>query len=579
MRRTGKMRNGKKWLSAFLAVVLLLSASRMQAGATEASSETIEEPGQITRVEDAQEAVAEEPAPETPAEDPVLPAAGAPAEQFAPPEPDPNLPADTPAELFPVRYLNPGTADLEDICPAVTFSDGKKVSLTDNSYGYYVGNGMYFFLSINTSNNYGVKSPDNPYDEGEVDELIDMALQTGIVTPRMLCANPEELYEGEDSAIWGAKYIASWYHDGRDADGASFNQELGTEVGPGNDILYDDGMIIRTSLVGEYTTNRIGQQDIQFWGSDPSWELDYENYKFLFGTEPPLPPGWRYGTEEELKNAWLDANSVMYQVVDLEIPSVERKLLEDRLRLSNYNLKNKPEDWSQEKWEAFQAARENAQRVSQKENATAEEYSIAREALDNAYADAVYEGSEEQIRSGKAGVTEEQKENYRNMVNDYLDKLRNPRSDEFKAVSGKFGVSGRKVDATATATETVGALYNVSQTSPATQEHAQGIIDFSSKMVELFGQGWSALVGIFTKPLPTFAGDKINAGADYVVETNTAGVATVQQGILNKHTTSARVDQWLNENPGAIDGVNDIMVPESTRQGSSGGRSSSDSHK
>ena len=69
-------------------------------------------------------------------------------------------------------------------------------------------------------------------------------------------------------------------------------------------------------------------------------------------------------------------------------------------------------------------------------------------------------------------------------------------------------------------------------------------------------------------------GDKINAGADYVVETNTAGVATVQQGILNKHTTSARVDQWLNENPGAIDGVNDIMVPESMRQGSrnSGGR-------
>ncbi|MEF2794931.1 MAG: hypothetical protein U0N62_05600 [Hydrogeniiclostridium sp.] len=576
MKRTGKMRNRKKWISAFLSVVLLLSTPGMQAGATEASSETIEEPGQITGVEDAQEVPAEEPAPETPAEDPVSPSAGAPADQFAPLEPDPNLPANTPAELLPVRYPNPGSADLDDICSTVTLSDGQKVSLTDNAYGYYLGNGMYFFLSINSSNNYGVKSPDSPYDDGEVDELIDMAMQTGIVTPRMLCANPEELtvyqmYVGEDTAIVGAKYIASWYHDGRDNDGASFNQELGTDVGPGNDVLYDDGMIKRTSFVGEYTTDRVGLQDMQVFGYDASWEVDYEQYKFLFGAEPPLPPGWRYGTEEELKTAWLEANSVMYQVQDLGIPSVERELLESRLRLINYKLKNKPEDWSQEKWEAFQAARENAQRVSQKENATAEEYSIAREALDNAYADAVYEGSEEQIRSGKAGVTEEQKENYRNMVRDYLDKLRNPRSDEFKAVSGKFGVSGRKVDATATATETVGALYNVSQTRPATQENAQAIIDFSSKMVELFGEGWSALVGIFTKPLHPFAGDKINAGADYVVETNTAGVATVQQGILNKHTTSARVDQWLNENPGAIDGVNDIMVPEGVRQ-QNGGR-------
>ena len=173
-----------------------------------------------------------------------------------------------------------------------------------------------------------------------------------------------------------------------------------------------------------------------------------------------------------------------------------------------------------------------------------------------------------------ASFTEEQKENYRNMVRDYLDTLRNPRSDEFKAVSGKFGVSGRKVDATVTATETVGALYNVSQTRPATQENAQAIIDFSSKMVELFGQGWSSLVGVFTKPLRPFVGDKINAGADYVVETNTAGVATVQQGILNKHTTSARVDQWLNENPGAIDGVNDIMVPEGVRQQNGAGKKS-----
>ena len=390
MKRTGKMRNRKKWISAFLSVVLLLSTPGMQAGATEASSETIEEPGQITGVEDAQEVPAEEPAPETPAEDPVSPSAGAPADQFAPPEPDPNLPANTPAELLPVRYLNPGSADLDDICSTVTLSDGK-VSLTDNLYGYYLGNGMYFFLSINSSNNYGVKSPDSPYDDGEVDELIDMAMQTGIVTPRMLCANPEELtvyqmYVGEDTAIVGAKYIASWYHDGRDNDGASFNQELGTDVGPGNDVLYDDGMIKRTSFVGEHTTDRVGLQDMQVFGYDASWEVDYEQYKFLFGAEPPLPPGWRYGTEEELKTAWLEANSVMYQVQDLGIPSVERELLESRLRLINYNLKNKPEDWSQEKWEAFQAARENAQRVSQKENATAEEMEEARRNMDR-YAD------------------------------------------------------------------------------------------------------------------------------------------------------------------------------------------------
>ena len=138
--------------------------------------------------------------------------------------------------------------------------------------------------------------PDSPYDDGEVDELIDMAMQTGIVTPRMLCANPEELtvyqmYVGEDTAIVGAKYIASWYHDGRDNDGASFNQELGTDVGPGNDVLYDDGMIKRTSFVGEYTTDRVGLQDMQVFGYDASWEVDYEQYKFFVRRRAALAAG------------------------------------------------------------------------------------------------------------------------------------------------------------------------------------------------------------------------------------------------------------------------------------------------
>ena len=588
----------RRWICIGLAVVMALSVYTAPAAAEEmaAPEETEEEsqpsgqanvipageqeapaeeaaPPDLMEQPAAEEAEQEEPAPEMPGDEADPPAAGtqaSPENTFTPPpEPDPNMQVEGPAELIPIRYLFPDAVSVNDVMTETSFS-GLDISLDGTAYGYYLGNNLYFIISANAYNNYGNILPEeyayaNRYEEGEVWKLMEASMQTGIVSPRMLCANPEEITNPSGQLYERASYIVSWYYDGSETNGEYVDGTGYTSPGPGNDIFYSDTEIKRVFKLRQ-DMELIGASIFEY-GYDVSWEAHYEQYKLVFGTEPPLPPGWRYGTDEELINAWLDANSVMYQVQDLETESVERLRLESLLKL--YHIEEKPELWSQEKWEAFQAAMENARRVNAKANATAEEMSIAREAAEIAYQDAVNEATSEQIRNGRLEADEKKRQEFQDILNAYRNKLSDPRSDEFKAVADKFGVSGRKVDMTATGTEIVVILNETNKTQPGTEENAQGIIDFAGKVVQILGEGAAAVLEKYFGDVP-FLGDAIDAEMDRKIDSATKGVTTTLTGIHNRANLPSRVNERLNQTPGNIDGVNDMLVPED-RRGNTGG--------
>lgn len=54
---------------------------------------------------------------------------------------------------------------------------------------------------------------------------------------------------------------------------------------------------------------------------------------------------------------------------------------------------------------------------------------------------------------------------------------------------------------------------------------------------------------------------------DGYIDFTSKGAMTTVRGMRNRVNTSQVVDNYLDENPGAIDGVNDLMVPSQMRQG------------
>ena len=213
----------------------------------------------------------------------------------------------------------------------------------------------------------------------------------------------------------------------------------------------------------------------------------------------------------------------------------------------------KPEDWSQSQWDALQTAYNNAKSVCANPNATAEALSAANGALDSAW----------QNSPGQSNSTSA---TYDQAVDAYVNKLSNPKSDEFKKVANKFGVSEGEIDVTAAATEVAVALANVSKTSPGTPEYSDAVIDFIGKVVNFYGEGARALLNYAFGNVPV-VNEKIDPAMDAYIDFTTEGSMTTTRGIVNKSQTNTRAQEWLDRNPGAIDGINDVLVPSSMRRG------------
>lgn len=213
----------------------------------------------------------------------------------------------------------------------------------------------------------------------------------------------------------------------------------------------------------------------------------------------------------------------------------------------------KPENWSQSQWDSLQQAYQNAKSVCANPNATAEALSAANGALDSAW----------QNSPGQSNSTSA---TYDQAVDAYVNKLSNPKSDEFKKVANKFGVSEGEIDVTAAATEVAVALANVSKTSPGTPEYSDAVIDFIGKVVNFYGEGARALLNYAFGNVPV-VNEKIDPAMDAYIDFTTEGSMTTTRGIVNKSQTNTRAQEWLDRNPGAIDGINDVLVPSSMRRG------------
>ena len=213
----------------------------------------------------------------------------------------------------------------------------------------------------------------------------------------------------------------------------------------------------------------------------------------------------------------------------------------------------KPENWSQSQWDSLQQAYQNAKSVCANPNATAEALSAANGALDSAW----------QNSPGQSNSTSA---TYDQAVDAYVNKLSNPKSDEFKKVANKFGVSDGEIDVTAAATEVAVALANVSKTSPGTPEYSDAVIDFIGKVVNFYGEGARALLNYAFGNVPV-VNEKIDPAMDAYIDFTTEGSMTTTRGIVNKSQTNTRAQEWLDRNPGAIDGINDVLVPSSMRRG------------
>ena len=213
----------------------------------------------------------------------------------------------------------------------------------------------------------------------------------------------------------------------------------------------------------------------------------------------------------------------------------------------------KPENWSQSQWDTLQQAYQNAKSVCANPNATAEALSAANGALDSAW----------QNSPGQSNSTSDI---YNQTVDAYVNKLGDPKSDEFKKVANKFGVSDGEIDVTAAATEVAVALANVSKTSPGSPEYSDAVIDFIGKVVNFYGEGARALLNYAFGNVPV-VNEKIDPAMDAYIDFTTEGSMTTTRGIVNKSQTNTRAQEWLDRNPGAIDGINDVLVPSSMRRG------------
>ena len=243
-----------------------------------------------------------------------------------------------------------------------------------------------------------------------------------------------------------------------------------------------------------------------------------------------------------------------------EDPEIIRKMEKINLegKLLGYDkwmeqMGGKPEDWSQSQWDTLQQAYQNAKSVCANPNATAEALSAANGALDSAW----------QSSPGQSNSTSA---TYDQAVDAYVNKLSNPKSDEFKKVANKFGVSDGEIDVTAAATEVAVALANVSKTSPGTPEYSDAVIDFIGKVVNFYGEGARALLNYAFGNVPV-VNEKIDPAMDAYIDFTTEGSMTTTRGIVNKSQTNTRAQEWLDRNPGAIDGINDVLVPSSMRRG------------
>ncbi len=251
--------------------------------------------------------------------------------------------------------------------------------------------------------------------------------------------------------------------------------------------------------------------------------------------------------------------------VELEIDSVERLKLESKLQAYDAFMRDgKPESWSDSQWSALQGAYQDAQNACSSVNATAQAMSSAGAELDNAYLFA----AQQNVGQQSGTVSSKQQQTYQNALDAYLNDLQNPRSEQAKAVAEKFGVSNREWDFIVTSKETAEALNKIQNTQPGSDKFAEATIEFIGKGVQLYGVGAALLLEKITSGLPSVVGEYVDGQMDAYIDFTSKGSMTTGWGYYNKVNTSKEVDVFLQNNPGAIDGVNDIMVPRSMRQSS-----------
>ena len=61
--------------------------------------------------------------------------------------------------------------------------------------------------------------------------------------------------------------------------------------------------------------------------------------------------------------------------------------------------------------------------------------------------------------------------------------------------------------------------------------------------------------------------EQIDPAMDAFIDFTSEGAMTTLRGIVNKSQTNTSAQEWLNRNPGAVDGINDVLVPSSMRRG------------
>ena len=243
-----------------------------------------------------------------------------------------------------------------------------------------------------------------------------------------------------------------------------------------------------------------------------------------------------------------------------EDPEIIRKMEKINLegKLLGYDkwmeqMGGKPEDWSQSQWDTLQQAYQNAKSVCANPNATAEALSAANGELDSVW----------QSSPGQSNST---LDIYNQAVNSYVKNLSDPKSDEFKKIAGEFGVPESAIDITVAATEVAVALDNVDKTSPGSPEYNEAVIDFVGKVVNLYGEGARALLNHTFGKVPV-VNEQIDPAMDAFIDFTSEGAMTTLRGIVNKSQTNTSAQEWLNRNPGAVDGINDVLVPSSMRRG------------
>lgn len=243
-----------------------------------------------------------------------------------------------------------------------------------------------------------------------------------------------------------------------------------------------------------------------------------------------------------------------------EDPEIIRKMEKINLegKLLGYDkwmeqMGGKPEGWTQSQWDSLQQAYQNAKSVCANPNATAEALSAANGELDSAW----------QSSPGQSNST---LDIYNQAVNSYVKNLSNPKSDEFKKIAGEFGVPESAIDITVAATEVAVALDNVDKTSPGSPEYNEAVIDFVGKVVNLYGEGARALLNHTFGKVPV-VNEQIDPAMDAFIDFTSEGAMTTLRGIVNKSQTNTSAQEWLDRNPGAVDGINDVLVPSSMRQG------------